>query len=247
MPTDEPPHLKVGGERAPLPRMQPSPRPEPLWGGVVMPPQCPRGRAVVLGAPSMGACRVSPGGGGLPLSLRSPHPAAGGWWVGRPVAHMQAPRGGPPHESLEYWRAPRPRGALAGQPRAQWCVSWCARQADALRVTVVPPAATVSHSPVCQCACWTGGVPMPLADPVCVCLPFLARCVCSPLPHWHLPWHGLCQTGEMRPAFWGGNSVRGLQQSRQVLGRGGQCSQTHTHQTSCPSLSEPLGHHRPTL
>ena len=33
VPADEPPHLMVGGERAPLPRMRPSPRPEPLWGG----------------------------------------------------------------------------------------------------------------------------------------------------------------------------------------------------------------------
>ena len=30
VPADEPPHLTVGGERAPLPRMRPSPRPEPL-------------------------------------------------------------------------------------------------------------------------------------------------------------------------------------------------------------------------
>ena len=59
---------------------------------------------------------------------------------------------------------PRPRGALAGQPRAPWCVSRRAQYADALRVAVVPPAATVSHSPVCQCACWTGGIPMPLTD-----------------------------------------------------------------------------------
>ena len=33
VPADEPPHLTVGGERAPLPRMRPLPRPEPLWGG----------------------------------------------------------------------------------------------------------------------------------------------------------------------------------------------------------------------
>ena len=32
VPADEPPHLTVGGEKAPLPRMRPSPRPEPLWG-----------------------------------------------------------------------------------------------------------------------------------------------------------------------------------------------------------------------
>ena len=32
VPADEPPHLTVGGERAPLPRMWPSPRPKPLWG-----------------------------------------------------------------------------------------------------------------------------------------------------------------------------------------------------------------------
>ena len=44
-------------------------------------------------------------------------------------------------------------------------LAWCARHANALRVAVVPPAATVSHSPVCQCACWTVGVPMPLTDP----------------------------------------------------------------------------------
>ena len=78
-------------------------------GGGVMPPQCLCGRAVALGTPSVGACRVSPGGRGLPLLLHSPHPAAGGWWVGWPVARMQAP-GGPkggggglpaPHESLE--------------------------------------------------------------------------------------------------------------------------------------------------
>ena len=85
-------------------------------------------------------------GGGLPLSLHSPHPAAGGWWVGWLVARMQAPGGGSPHELLEYWRAPHPRGA-------PWCVSWCARHADALRVAEVPPAATVSHSSVCVCVC----------------------------------------------------------------------------------------------
>ena len=30
VPADEPAHLMVGGERAPLPRMRPSPRPKPL-------------------------------------------------------------------------------------------------------------------------------------------------------------------------------------------------------------------------
>ena len=32
VPADEPLHLTVGGERAPLPHMRPSPRPEPLGG-----------------------------------------------------------------------------------------------------------------------------------------------------------------------------------------------------------------------
>ena len=76
---------QVGGERAPLPRMWPSPRPEPLWGVCL----CHlRARAAVplCGAPSVGACRVPwGGGGGLPLSLHSPLPAAGGLWLGWPV------------------------------------------------------------------------------------------------------------------------------------------------------------------
>ena len=39
-----------------------------------------RAAVPLRGAPSMGACRVSRGGGGdLPLSLHSPPPAAGGW------------------------------------------------------------------------------------------------------------------------------------------------------------------------
>ena len=63
VPADEPPHRSVGGERAPLPRMRPSPRPQPLWGGGgVMSPPCPRGRAIALGTPSVGTCRVSLGG-----------------------------------------------------------------------------------------------------------------------------------------------------------------------------------------
>ena len=47
----------VGGERAPLPRMRPSPRPEPLWGVCL----CHLRAGSPLG-----------GGGGLPWSLHSP-------------------------------------------------------------------------------------------------------------------------------------------------------------------------------
>ena len=44
VPADEPP---LGGERAPLPHMRPSPGPEPLWGCVIMSPPCPRARVCV--------------------------------------------------------------------------------------------------------------------------------------------------------------------------------------------------------
>ena len=82
VPAWESPYLSVGGKRAPLPRMRPSPRPEPLLGGgVFMKIQCPRGRAVPLGASSAGACRDVPGGD-LLVSLHPPHPAVGGRWVG---------------------------------------------------------------------------------------------------------------------------------------------------------------------
>ena len=83
VPADEPPHLTVGGERAPLPCMRPSPRPEPLWGvclyhlsaRATMPLRWARQAWALAGS------RLGGGGGGLPLSLHSPHPAAGGWWV----------------------------------------------------------------------------------------------------------------------------------------------------------------------
>ena len=119
MPADEPPRTSRWVETGLLspacgPRLGQS-----LSGAVFMSPPCPRGRAVALGAPSVGACRVSlGGGGGLPVSLHSPPPAAGGWWVGWPVACVLDPKGNPPHGPLERWRAPRSRGALAGQPRA---------------------------------------------------------------------------------------------------------------------------------
>ena len=173
VPADEPPHLTVGGERAPLPRMRPSPRPEPLWRGGVYVTSVPARPCRCAGRAKRGRL---PGltWGGLPLSLHSPHPAAWGWWVGWLVARMQAPRGGAlPMSRLNTGVPPAPG---TGQSRALWCVSWCAGHADALRVAVVRPAATVSHSPVCQCACWT-----------CVSVRMLDRGV-SHAAHRPRPW-----------------------------------------------------------
>ena len=88
VPADEPLHLTVGGERAPLSRMWPSPRPEPLWGGGVYVTSVPARPCRCAGCAKRGCLP------GLAVSLHSPHPSAGGWWVGWLVARMQAPQGG---------------------------------------------------------------------------------------------------------------------------------------------------------
>ena len=88
VPTSEPPNLTVGGERAPLPRMQPSPRPEPHWGGGCLCHLSARAAVPLRWARQAWALAGSRLGGGLPLLLHSPHPAAGGWWVGWPVTRM---------------------------------------------------------------------------------------------------------------------------------------------------------------
>ena len=93
-PAYEPPHLTVGGERAPLPRTRPSNRPQPVpGGGGVMTLQCPRGRAVALGAPSVGACRVVPGGG-PPSVASSPSPRCWGLVGGSARGAHAGPGGG---------------------------------------------------------------------------------------------------------------------------------------------------------
>ena len=128
-----------------------------------MSPQRPRGHAVRC----VGRLPVLAWGGGVPLLLHSPHPAAWGWWVGWLVARMQAPGagggGGSPYESLEYWRAPGVRW-LANRARRAVCLGvhgmqapfgwpWC-------------PLLQQCLTPLCVGAhVGQGGVPMPLTDP----------------------------------------------------------------------------------
>ena len=77
--------------------------------------QC--GRAIALGAPSVGTCRVVPGGGRLPLSLHPPHHAVGGWWVGWPPGG-----GGLPMSRLSAGVHPSPRVHwLASRARSGVC------------------------------------------------------------------------------------------------------------------------------
>ena len=95
VPADEPPHLTVGGERDPLPHMRPSPGPEPLWGVCVYVTSVPARCAFALGAPSVGAGRVSRGGGGGSLCcfIPLPPPLGAGGWAGSWRA-CRPPRGG---------------------------------------------------------------------------------------------------------------------------------------------------------
>ena len=151
MRADEPPHLTVGGERAPLPRMRSSPRPQPLWC-VCLCHLSARAAMLLRWARQAWAFAGSrPWGGGGPSVASFPSPLRRGLVGGLARGAHAGPRGGgggSPHESLEYWCAPRPRHVLAGQPRAPWCVSWCARHADTLRVAMVQQCLT----PLCVSA-----------------------------------------------------------------------------------------------
>ena len=73
-----------------------------------MSPPCPRGRAVALGVPSVGACRVSPGGGVslcrfIPLTM----PLGAGGWAGLWRA-CRPPGGGLPMGRLTIGVPPAP-------------------------------------------------------------------------------------------------------------------------------------------
>ena len=73
--------------------------------------QCPRGRAVRLGASSAGACRVVPGGGGgslCPFIPLTPPLGAGGWVSPWRRCRPPGGAGGASHESLECRHAPAP-------------------------------------------------------------------------------------------------------------------------------------------
>ena len=61
-------------------------------GGVFMSPPCPRGRAIALGAPSVGACRVSLGGGS-PFVASFPRPRCWGLVGGLACGVRAGPQG----------------------------------------------------------------------------------------------------------------------------------------------------------
>ena len=106
VPTDDPPHWSVGGERAPLPPMRPSPRPEPLWGGCL----CHlRARAAVQlrGARQAWALAGSPAGEGSPFVASFPSPRCWGLVVGLARGVRAGPQRKPPHGPLERGRKGR--------------------------------------------------------------------------------------------------------------------------------------------
>ena len=78
-----------------------------LSGGGVYVTSVPAWPCSCAGRAKRGRLPGLPWGRGLPLSLHSPPPAAGGWWLGWPVACVLGPRGNPPHGPLERGRKGR--------------------------------------------------------------------------------------------------------------------------------------------